>query len=181
MELDVNYNSSGIDNIYSSLVTYFEIYDARLSPETVYECEIANYPRIAALATTQYNIVAEHIIDRYGLVVAPSATEACGKKYHSLLTEYDTPYTAYSWNLESSVPTTTNFTTCDVMNNENAQCPMGLEFSFGTHLIHTYESQPAISKLEIFLNAGAITGAVQFFAWFVEVLLLRGTSLVGSG
>lgn len=177
VELDVNFNSSIAS--YASLMTYFEIYDSRLSLDTVYACEIANYPRMAAFATSEYNIVAEHIIDRYGLVVAPSSTEACGKTYHGLLTEKKIPYTAYSWNLESSVPTTSNFTSCDVSQDADARCTMALEFSFGTHLIHTYESQPGISKLEIWLNAGAITGAVQFFAWFAEILLLRGASPIG--
>ena len=169
VELDVNYNSSAAANL--DITTYFEVFDPRLSLATVYDCEIANYPRMPAFASNTFTIVAEHIIDQYGLVISPSATNECGTEYHKLLKEYSTPYTAYSWNLESSIPTVANIADCDVAENPDASCKMAISVSFGTHLVHTSTSQPGISKLNIWLNAGSITGAVQFFAWFLEMLI----------
>lgn len=44
-----------------------------------------------------------------------------------------------------------------------------ITLSFGSRIVRTTQTKPGISKQDIWLNAGAIVGAVQFFAW-----LLRG-------
>ena len=84
-------NSSAIPNDFiessSAMTLNFEMFDARLSLETVYDCEIATYPRMPAFAENTFSINAEHITDQYGLVIAPSATKKCGKEYHALLSQ----------------------------------------------------------------------------------------------
>ena len=148
------------------------MFDPRLSLETVYDCEIATYPRMPAFAENTFSITTEHITDRYGLVIAPSATKKCGREYHTLLAQRDPAYSAYNWGLESSIPTVANVTeSCDIAFNADNVCQMSVSISFGNHLIQSSTSRPGISHLDIWLNAGAITGTIQFFAWFLELLL----------
>jgi hypothetical protein len=174
--MNLNYNSSQIPGNFvasqSAITTNFEIFDPRLSLQNVYECEIATYPRTPVFADNRFSISAEHITDRFGLVIAPDATQECGRDYHALLTQRSPPYSAFTWGLESSVPTVANVTeSCDVAFNPENACQMSISLSFGSHLIRSSVSRPGISHLEMWLNAGAITGTVQFFAWFLEILI----------
>ena len=83
----------------------------------MYDCEIATYPRVPAFADNTFTVTVEHIVDQYGLVIAPSATEKCGREYHALLAQRQPPYSTFNWGLESSIPTVANVTECDVAVN----------------------------------------------------------------
>ena len=43
-------------------------------------------------------------------------------------------------------------------------------FSFNSKLVRTTETLLGISNLYIWINAGAIVGAVQFFGWILKGL-----------
>jgi hypothetical protein len=49
------------------------------------------------------------------------------------------------------------------------QCNSEFRFLFNSYVINTMESIPGIQKGEIWMNAGAIVGAVQFFVWFLTI------------
>lgn len=56
---------------------------------------------------------------------------------------------------------------CDVAKNASAQCPLQINLNYGSQFVLTRTSAHSVSKLEIWLNIGAIVGAIQFFAWFI--------------
>ena len=46
---------------------------------------------------------------------------------------------------------------------------MDVGLAYANQFVISQETRPGIGYLDIWLNAGAIVGSVQFFAWFAVV------------
>jgi hypothetical protein len=132
--------------------------DPRLDPQ--------NYFSYLDVPLLDYNIVplgVEGIKDAYGLFTLPSQSAMQVKK---LLSDSDNFLNLYS-------PTVIPVNTANACRTGNEStiihCNSEFRFLFNSYVINTMESMPGISKLGIWMNAGAIVGAVQFFGWFLTI------------
>ena len=66
-----------------------------------------------------------------------------------------------------------NLEDCDIARegNEDARCGMDVGLAYANQFVISQETRPGIGYLDIWLNAGAIIGSVQFFAWFAVVAI----------
>lgn len=79
----------------------------------------------------------------------------------------DSSYTSWSFTLDSSLPNP-DLASCDVVKNgKDAICESQVVIGYSTQMVQRVTSSPGLSKLDIWLNAGAIVGGVQFFVWFL--------------
>jgi hypothetical protein len=116
---------------------------------------------------TYFSLEVMTISDVYGLVGQTCSSESCRQGYADVLSDPAHPYHLYS-----PIVTTTPLTnpSCDVATDPNAQlCAGNIYMQIASNVVQTMESVPDIAKLDIWLNAGAIVGAVQFFAWFLVI------------
>jgi hypothetical protein len=132
--------------------------DPRLDPQ--------NYFSYLDVPLLDYNIVplgVQGIKDAHGLFTPPSQSAMQMKK---LLSDSDNFLKLYT-------PTVIPVNTANACRTGNEstiiQCNSEFRFLFNSYVINTMESMPGISKLDIWTNAGAIVGAVQFFGWFFTI------------
>ena len=117
--------------------------------------------------------------DTLGLIKVPALKAAnqisCADFYKKAFA-LDPPYTSYAQ---------TTFTggeyvlsECDTASGPSNQCPQTISFEFGSLAASTLESVPGNEQLDVWLNAGAIIGAIQFFDWFLGIFNTWIASLV---
>lgn len=96
----------------------------------------------------------------------PDLNQSCADYFTRALANPRPPYTLYSPSV-SSTHYTTN--TCDVsIYPDGEECYTLMAVHFATNFVQTTQTVHGISKLDIWLNIGAIVGAVQFFAYFLQ-------------
>lgn len=98
---------------------------------------------------------------------APSRP-VCERVYNELLPQADPPLAIFDLSLTASMSTTPEFLRdCDIATSANASCISAVSLTYGTQFVTYQKSMPGKTKEEIWINCGAIVGAVQFFAWFL--------------
>jgi hypothetical protein len=71
--------------------------------------------------------------------------------------------------LTASASTVGSVQECDLANDPEAICAGGVVLTYDSQFVTTQTSVPGRSRQEIWIDCGAIVGAVQFFAWFLLV------------
>jgi hypothetical protein len=105
--------------------------------------------------------------DTLGLIKPPNAYGLSGDFYKRAFA-LDPPYTTY-YTQATSIVTGPSAQLCNSTTGPYIGCPTVMTFKFGSLAASTMTSIPGNEKLDIWLNAGAIVGAVQFFAWFLGI------------
>ena len=114
-----------------------------------------------------------HITDTLRTVQAPGDTdqqsrEYCSNIFQQKLATTDPEFALYDITLTGASPSTDSYAKdCDVAANPDAKCQLQVTLNYGNQFVLTRETSRGISQLDIWLNIGAIVGAIQFFAWFV--------------
>lgn len=100
----------------------------------------------------------------------PASTNGlCDRVYNDLLPNADPPLSIFDLSLTSTAPTADFAQDCNVVVNANASCLGSTQLIYGTQFVTTQRSIPGKSMQDIWIDCGAIVGAVQFFAWFMYV------------
>lgn len=107
---------------------------------------------------------------RKKMIRSGAALPLCDRAY-SLIENADPPIALFDLQLTTSQTTTTNFSQECTLGEEEAplSCTGGWSVQYGTQFITTQVSRPGKSKQDMWIDAGAIVGAVQFFCWFLLV------------
>ena len=154
------------DLISASDMTYgFSLFDPRL-PDACQPSYLLQNPPLFAVSTTSLQY--QEIRNPLGLTSIGSLGSSCSGS----TTVTRTPFYIYSGSLATSIDP--DWGNCDVANTHlpfpSASCPRtGLFFNIASGIVNTYTSVRVISKLDIWLNLGAIVGGVQFFFWFFTI------------
>lgn len=142
-------------------------FDPRMSITDMAQCGLVPWQRIEPFAWTSISITVMHITDTLKHVKAPSGYPArCTALYQDLLSVTNPPFAFYEMSSTSSIPIDNWSTTCDVATRSNATCTNTVWLKYGNQFVLTRKTMREISILDIWVNTGAIVGAVQFFAWF---------------
>ena len=112
------------------------------------------------LGQTAVSLTVESLSDSVEVVDEISNT-GCRK----LLSNETDPLLLYTASVSVDPFDMTGF--CHNINASYRQCSVSLSFLIGSNLMRTTESRPGVTHLEIFINAGAIVGGVQFFTWLL--------------
>lgn len=165
-EYMIAYPGTNITDVISAseLVYLVSISDPRL-PDACQSSSLLQNPPLFAISTISLQY--QEIRNPLGLTSIGSLGSSCGST-----TVTRTPFYIYSGSLTTSIDL--GWGNCDVANTHlpfpSAGCPgtaIFLEIPSG--IVQTYTSVRVISKLDIWLNLGAIVGGVQFFFWFFTI------------
>ena len=176
-------NSKTLNGL-NGLVPYWivQIFDFRMTLDDISYCELVGSQIIPLVSDTALSLTVEHIIDSHGVLKPPTwpgqldadkldalkPNSECPARFRSLYSAKDPPLSAYT---SSIIPTPIlNASQCDLGNAFQQPCQMSITLSFSSKLVRTTKTLPGISKLDIWINAGAIVGAVQFFGWILKGL-----------
>lgn len=143
--------------------------DSRMSLNNLMTCGFVNYQTSPMVLDLDISLTMENLHDELNFIDTAFAQYSpdCESGLQKLLSTQEPLYSLYTASITSS----------DSINNQDCfaagdqyKCGfVDITLSFGSRIVRTTETRPGISKQDIWLNAGAIVGAVQFFAW-----LLRG-------
>jgi hypothetical protein len=145
-------------------------FDSRLGLLETVQCDLDTFASVDSLSSPTFTVTPRLTTDTLGLIKIPiqkrTSHNSCPDVYRSAFST-DPPYTSYAQ--ASSL-----YGTGHVLNNctsTSANNPKGwlatMTFSWRSLAAKTMESVPGNEELDIWLNAGAIVGAVQLFAWFL--------------
>ncbi len=140
-------------------------FDSRMDLDTLWTCGLVGQPQVPASAQYAIALTASYTTDKYNLITRPGQSSACVSASKALFDNEQSPYISYSASFDSSQVNTD----CPTLNGTVAQCVFSAIISYSTQMVQTTVSVPGISKLNIVLNAGALVGGVQFFAWFLAM------------
>ena len=107
----------------------------------------------------------QRITDDIGIFEPP--TQDCTRFYRKTLSVSGSPYRSYSLNTFNEV--NYDASTCASEKDGSGSCTSTVSLIIGSKIVNTIESTHGIDGLTIWLNAGAIVGGVQFFAWFLGI------------
>jgi hypothetical protein len=145
------------------------VFDSRHGANESYSCDLTRSTLFPVLAENFCTLTANFITDALGLM-KPSAgqPDICQGLYQSAFSLENPQYTSYAPSavIQSDQVTLSD---CDTVTDPTNTCDVGIEFQFASLAVSSMESVPGIDQLDIWLNAGAIVGAVQFFAWFLGI------------
>lgn len=152
-------------------LTIIAAYDSRLTIEEVVLCNLVQVQTPLAFASNMYLLSMSQISDPQRKMAPPEDYDpACERVYNDLLPHADPPLTIFDLSLMSSVPTSSNITEdCNIGIDPSASCLTLAAVTYGTQFVTTQRSVPGKSKQDIWIDCGAIVGAVQFFVWFAVV------------
>ena len=155
------------------------IFDLRMTLDDINDCGMIGSQRIPILSDTALSLTLEHIHDSLGVLlpqpfpsdsvdsIIPLGSE-CSVGFN-LYSATDPPVSAYTGSINSTP--LLNASECDLAKDFQRPCLVSATLSFSSQIVRTTESVPGISQLDIWINVGAIVGAVQFFGW-----ILKGSS-----
>jgi hypothetical protein len=145
-------------------------FDPRLDFDESRQCDLSTATAIKILSSNSFTLTAMLTTDTLGLIKAPALKAAnqssCADFYRKAFA-LDPPYTSYAH--ITSTGGGYVLSDCDTASGPSNKCSQMISFQFGSLAASTLESVPGIDQLDIWLNAGAIVGAVQFFAWFLGI------------
>ena len=151
--------------------------DRRMSYEQISLCTafIGGF-EVPGFVANSIILQVEGVADTFGLAAPWDDIPQCSSFLRPLMSNPDDPllwYTVLSQIPDPSLAKSKISSACDIANNPDAEtddaCYTSAYFFFGNIFLSTSTSGPGISKLDIFLNLGAIVGAVQFFVWFLTI------------
>lgn len=140
------------------------IFDPRINLTDAVNCGLVQLVQVPHAATNIFYITAEQITDTLGMIVPPP-TEGCAALYKEALSQEASPYMSFAVSISSEYGGNSSVCKSDA-------CVSTAVFSYASHVVHTMTSKHGIDQLTIWLNCGAIVGAVQFFAWFLGIFNL---------
>jgi hypothetical protein len=144
------------------LSIYF--FDPRVDFADAYYCGMTYGLSFQSPQASAFYVEAQRISDKLGLLRAPVDTEMCAGLYKRSLSR-TSPYLAYTASLSTY---STNIT---VLCEDSQNCYNPASILFKSSMVNSLTSVHGITKLGILLNAGAVVGAVQFFAWFLGIFI----------
>ena len=150
------------------------LFDRRMTHDQIVICKgFVTLIQIPAFGDADVSLRVEGVADTFGLAAPWGGDPECSSVLQPLMSDPDDPLLWYTVLDRTSSPSLTNSeasSLCDYTSNGTDQsCLTSVRFTFGNIILSTSTSEPGISKLEIFLNLGAIVGAVQFFVWFLTI------------
>jgi len=148
------------------------IYDTRVNLADALRCGLLSLTEIPAMGSTTFTIFAESMTDKLGYVRPPASSndQACENFYTETL-RMNPPYNSYTFNM-ASLPNT-DLASCDTSNgNSGAFCICQVLIRYGSRVVRSMESVRGMTRLEIFINEGAVVGGIQFFMWFFSLYVL---------
>jgi len=176
VSLAVTYNSSRISTVPRSLSQILlAVFDDRMSITKIVECGLVQMLSISAFADSMFLLSTSQITDLQRLI-RPSANypSSCQAVYSDLMADPSAPFSLFDTSLTQSFPSAQNFATdCDVAKNASVSCRCSVGFVYGTQFVNSQASMPGRSKQNIWIDCGAIVGAVQFFAWVAMTFFLE--------
>ncbi|KPI45040.1 uncharacterized protein AB675_2625 [Cyphellophora attinorum] len=145
-------------------------FDPRLSLAEVALCSIVQTSLVNAFAQNNFQMTVSQLKDPRSKMVRPTVMDPiCERAYH-LLETANPPIANYDLRLTSSQTTNGNFSEeCVIGQTPDQTCMGGFSLVYSSQFVTTQISVPGKSKQDIWIDCGAIVGAVQFFAWFLFV------------
>lgn len=144
------------------------LFDPRISITDMASCGLVPWTPITPFSYSYMSMSTMHIFDRLRTIRAPAALpDKCTTMYRDLMSQKDPRFNFYEERLTGGLPSVRDYTTdCDVAANPNASCSTTVSFEYGNQFVLSRMTQRGTSILNIWTTAGALVGAVQFFAWF---------------
>ena len=138
-------------------------------------CGFVNYQTSPMFTNVDIRLTMEYLHDDLNFIGTAFATPSKSDQYsldcepglRKLLSAQEPFYSLYTASITSS--NSIMELNCSAASDQLQCGAVSNRLSFDTRIVRTTKTGPGISKQDIWLNAGAIVGAVQFFAW-----LLRG-------
>ena len=132
-------------------------------------CGFVNSQTSPMFADVDISLTMETMHDELNVISTAYANYSrdCESGIRELLSLQKPWYSLYTAGITSSGSITDQ--NCSAASDQHQCGFVDITLSFGSRIVRTTETKPGISKQEIWINAGAIVGAIQFFAW-----LLRG-------
>lgn len=149
-------------------------FDPRLQIDDILRCGIQQQKVVNTFAQVYFSITASRMSDTFNTITAPNEFQSnCTQTFRNLVSDPVSPFTMYDMALTGSVSTTNGsyVQDCDVAINPSARCLSEVSLNYGSQVISNRRTGPSIEKLDIWLNAGAVVGAVQFLTWFLLQLV----------
>jgi hypothetical protein len=143
------------------------VYDARYNLSDSLACGLTNMISVSPVASYIYFMTASQTTDAMGLIQAPSSPKQCPEFYKAALSSPRADYLSYTIN-----PVLTSNVNANTCSQEGNTIQVGAILTYPSSILNKISSQPSINQLSIWLNAGAIVGGVQFFAWFFGSLIM---------
>jgi hypothetical protein len=136
------------------------------------QCSIVQVSVPAAFTVSSYVMKVSQLSDprRKMKPLGPVPDSVCDRVYNDLLPNADPPLSIFDLSLTSATATVPDFAeSCDVTVNASSSCITSAQLIYGTQFVNVQKSVPGKSMQDIWIDCGAIVGAVQFFAWFLYV------------
>lgn len=145
-------------------------FDPRLTISEVARCSIVQISLVNAFAQNNFLMTVSLLKDSRKKMVRPAAMDPSCEHAYRLLETADPPIANYDLRLTASQTTNNDFSErCRVGQTPDQTCRGGFSLIYSNQFITTQVSVPGKSQQDIWIDAAAITGAVQFFAWFLFV------------
>ena len=151
---------------YPSLF-YVYLFDSRLDFEESRLCDLTTSTAVGLADGNTFLLTASLTTDTLGLIEAPTtraADHTCASFYRTAFA-LDPPYTSYAQSVQDNYIEVQG----DIPHMLTTIYSVVISFRFASLSASTMESVPGIDQLDIWLNAGAIVGAVQFLACFLGI------------
>lgn len=159
----VNSSNSSSQNVAGSW--FLKLADPRVIHDEILSCNQIISSQIApVIGDTSITFDAQQIIDSYGLIDIPKTNDSgCTSGLSRLLADRSRPFSTYTASITSSPLITTG--NCEAIKDAQQKCEVSIILQLGSRILRTTETVPRMSRVEIWLDIGAIVGGVQFFAW----------------
>ena len=145
-------------------------YDPEIDLETAFDCGAISTPRTKIFGTTYMYLELTRLEDTRRLLEFPSDREHdCGGVHEAFFQNTTRPY--HSWTSTFNFVSILDFDGCDVeKGGAAARCVSQVALTYASQIVRDAKSRSGISQMDIWLNAGAVVGGVQFFFWFLSIL-----------
>ena len=145
----------------------FAIFDPRIPVSAILECGLVQPPAVSAFTDNTIILSMTQISDPHRIITpAGDAPPFCEDIYRRVMTDKSRPLTLFNSGLTSSSPVVDNYREdCDVSRNSSTVCRSSVTMVYGSQFVQSQKSIPGRSKQSIWIDIGAIVGAVQFFTW----------------
>jgi hypothetical protein len=168
-ELDQDNSSERDFTIPGEPQVWAAAFDSRLSVTEILDCGIQPWYLINAYSISSLSVTVMHITDTLQTVTAPAeAPQYCSGVFQDKLAQTRPKFAVYEIATTANSPSVTSYAEhCNVLTNSSAKCPLTININYGNQFVLDRETSHGISELDIWLNIGAIVGAIQFVAWFM--------------
>ena len=158
------------------------LFDPRVTYDEWSDCELGIDAQLFPLyESTSIEVTAEHITDHLGYITSPynpTSPDRCTRSFRRLLSSSNPPYSTYTFTAKpgslppgSFQPEPLN-SNSSVNVNGSSQGSQSIivhfDISFHTLVVRTTTTASELPKLQIWLQAAAIVGAIQFFAMILK-------------